>query len=118
MATFPFVLDLTQTKECTVQEVGLRTLITEFESGKEQRRAVGASRKMWTRRFSHSTEEAQMVWDFFQARQGAYESFTLQVKEWDGVIRDYTVRFTIDNLSQDIFFAIAASYGISFIQVL
>ncbi|RLA87311.1 MAG: hypothetical protein DRG40_00685 [Deltaproteobacteria bacterium] len=54
-----------------------KTLITDFESGKEQRRRRWAFPKRKVRiKFSPLQEtEARTLWEFYHARQGAFEAF-------------------------------------------
>lgn len=116
--TFPHVIDLSQSKLVIVSEIGLRTLVTRFGQGKEQRRSVGISRKTYTKRFTKEETDGTDVWDFYQARKGAYESFILQIKNRSGLIENKTVRFLDDNLTQEIVFGILYITGITFVDVL
>src|SRR5690606_39198395 len=52
-----------------------RTLITQFESGKEQRRAKGSPRRRFELTFRKDQVDANELWSFYQARKGAYGVF-------------------------------------------
>ena len=75
-----------------------RTLVTEFESGKQQTRAKWASpRRRWHLVFKNITkDEAQAIVDFFNARKGRYESF-YWICPLDNT--QYIVRFNNDVLT-------------------
>lgn len=79
-----------------VENIKYNTLITSFESGYEQRRAKwGSDLRSFTLRFGNrSQSEMEAIRDFFDAREGSYDSFTYT---YDSV--DYTVRFAEDSLS-------------------
>src|SRR5690606_12708199 len=83
---FLWVPDMSQVRE----EIHTNTLITTFETGREQRRLKGPPRRSWTLRFRKDEVDANAIWDFFIARQGVVESF-LWVNPIDG--REYRVRF-------------------------
>lgn len=59
------------------EDIGYNTLVTQYEDGKEQRRKKWSQPK---RRYSISLRgrtdtEMQQVWDFYNSRSGAYETF-------------------------------------------
>ncbi len=103
-----------QPTEVIEEEVRFSTLITQFESSKEQRRSKGSPRRVWTMRFSRLKVEADQVWAFYIARKGAYEAF-----EWtcplDG--ETYTVRFLEDNLTRTSLWDAVYEYGLKIIEV-
>jgi len=95
---------------------GYRTLISTFESGKEQRR------QKWTaprRRFhlvwnAISKSDADAIRAFFEARKGAYESFTYHNIPDN---TDYTVRFVEDSLVQEFIAPAICRLECDFIEV-
>lgn len=58
-------------------ETEFKTLVTDFESGKEQRRKRWAfpKRSVGLRFDSLSPDGFKTLWEFYQARSGAYEAF-------------------------------------------
>jgi hypothetical protein len=118
METFPYVIDLATSSSVTEAEIGLTTLITSFENGKEQRRSKGTPRKSWTKRWKQLEIDADLVWAFFLARAGCYEAFTLNIKDRAGLTTGYTVRFDTDALSREIFYGVLFSTGITFVEVI
>lgn len=98
-----------------VQEsIHYRTLITEFESGKEQRRSKGTPRRRWSLKFRKDQVDADTIWSFYVARKGAFESF-----QWVNPVdtQTYKVRFAEDNLSRQAFWKLCFEYGITFVEV-
>ena len=75
-----------------------KTLITEFENGSEQRRQVWTTVRHGFRLQYNavSLATAEAIRAFFEARKGAYESFTF-VNPTNSV--SYTVRFKDDTFS-------------------
>ena len=51
-------------------------LITEFESGKEQRKYLGVRARTWTVGFRDTVATIAAIEDFYNARKGSYEAFT------------------------------------------
>lgn len=101
--------------------IEFNTLVTEFESGKEQRRAKGLPRRIFTLEFEKSTttsSEAQAIWDFFVARKGKFEPFLWDYTNADGVTEELTVRFDQDTLDRDVFFNVMYSHGLKLIEVI
>ena len=96
---------------------GYRTLISTFESGKEQ------WRQKWSvprRRFhlvwnAISKSDADAIRAFFEARKGAYESFTFQ-NPADSI--SYTVRFIEDSLTQEFITPTICRLECDFIEVI
>lgn len=97
------------------EEVLFRTLITQFESGREQRRAKGSPRRRWELRFRKGQLDADALWAFYVARRGAYEPFL-----WENPVdgQAYLVRFERDNLSRNVLWRAAYEYGLGLIEVL
>ncbi len=96
------------------EEIRFRTLITPFESGKEQRRSKGVPRRVWTMKFSRLKAEGDQIWAFYVARKGVYEAF-LWTNPIDG--QQYTVRFLEDSLSRTDFYNLAYEFGLKIIEV-
>lgn len=103
-----------QPTQVVEEETRFRTLITPFESGKEQRRSKGVPRRVWTMEFSRLKAEGDEIWAFYVARKGAYEAF-LWTNPIDG--QQYTVRFLEDNLSRTAFLGLAYEFGLKIIEV-
>lgn len=51
------------------------TLITTFESGKEQRRNKGEPRRRWILGFMKEETDADNIWQFYNDRKGEFEAF-------------------------------------------
>jgi len=96
------------------ESIQFRTLITLFESGREQRRSKGTPRRRWTLRFRKDQVDADAIWSFYVDRRGAYEAF-LWTNPIDG--RTYTVRFEQDILSRTVMWKVLFEYGLSLIEV-
>lgn len=97
------------------------TLITEFESGKEQRRSKGLPRRIFKLEFEKENTtktEATEIWNFFVARKGRFEPFEWDYEKDDGTIETVTVRFNSDALNRDVFMNIIYKFGLSFIEVI
>lgn len=62
------------------EELNYNTLITPFESGKEQRRQKWSQpKRIFTLSFNAMAEtELDRMWSFYQARAGAYGTFTFE----------------------------------------
>ena len=73
-----------------------KTLVSEFESGVEQRRRKWAAPlRKWRLRFSNRTKaDMELVRNFFSAKYGAFMAFTWTNPN-DGA--EYTVRFSDDS---------------------
>ncbi len=111
MAEFTIPCDPSQITE----EVHFNTLITVYETGKEQRRSKGEPYRVWTIRFQKLKADADAIWDFYTARKGAFEAFTWK-SPLDGLT--YNVRFADDILSKQTFWKIISSYGIRLKEVI
>lgn len=97
------------------------TLITQYESGKEQRRSKGLPRRKFILEFEKATitnSDAQEIWDFFMARRGRLESFLWDYPKSDDSIEEVTVRFDMDALNRETFMNIIYSFGITLIEVI
>lgn len=110
-AYFLWVPDMSQVHE----EIHFNTLITTFETGREQRRSKGRPRRTWTLRFRRDEVDANEIWDFYVARQGAFEQF-LFVSPLDN--KTYNVRFADDNLSRDVLWRAVYNFGLTLIEVI
>jgi phage-related protein len=51
-------------------------LVTEFESGKEQRKYLGVRARTWTVGFRNKVAIIKEIEDFYNARKGSFEAFT------------------------------------------
>ena len=71
-------------------------LITEFESGKEQRKYLGVRARTWTVGFRGTLAKIAEVESFYNDRKGAFEAFT-----WTppGISTAISVRFEENSLS-------------------
>lgn len=93
--------DFTYTPDYSFQETPqFRTLVSEFETGWEQRRAMWADAlRQWKLVFKTRTlTETNAIIAFFEAKLGAYDQFT-----WTNPndSTEYTVRFVEDSLQVD-----------------
>ena len=111
MAVFTWPCDPANVQE----SIHYRTLITEFESGKEQRRSKGTPRRRWSLKFRKDQVDADAIWSFYVARKGAYQAFTW-TNPVDGVT--HRVRFADDNLTRQVFWRLCYEYGITFLEVI
>lgn len=108
-------------KNAWQDEIKFKTIITQFEGGKEQRKTVGPPRRKFTLQFDKTNNynnDAQAMWDFFVARQGKFEPFLFDYKKSDGTVEEVKVRFDTDTLNREAFKNIAYSYGLELIEVL
>lgn len=76
--------------------LGHKVLVSEFESGREQRRYKGRRPKQWKLTFRDRPEIIGAIQDFFDARKGSLEPF-----DWipPGSNTPVSVRFEADTLS-------------------
>lgn len=108
-------------KNAWQDDIRHKTLVTQFESGKEQRRSKGPARRVFKLQFDKTTNynnDAQAIWDFFCARKGRFEKFLWDYEKADGTVEEVTVRFDEDNLSREVFLTKAYSFGLTLIEVL
>lgn len=93
MADFTLAPDYTFTKE-----TNYKTLVSQFESGVEQRRSKWtAPVRTWKLQYKNrDATDLGTIQTLFDAKLGAYQSFT-----WTNPVDsvDYTVRFKEDSLS-------------------
>ena len=97
------------------------TLITQYESGKEQRRSKGLPRRKFILQFEKATTinaDTQEIWEFFIARRGRFETFLWDYQKSDGTTEEVTVRFDMDALNRETFMSIVYSFGIALIEVI
>jgi phage-related protein len=102
-------------------EIRFNTLITQFESGKEQRRAKGLPRRIFRLNFEKSTTsntDAEEIYQFFVARKGRYESFHWDYSKSDGETEEVEVRFDMDTMSRETFLQTIYRFGLTFIEVI
>jgi phage-related protein len=110
-------------KNAWEDEIGFNTLVTQFESGKEQRRSKGPAngKRLFRLTFDKTTNynnDAQAMWDFFIARKGRFESFLFDYKKADDTVEEVEVRFAKDSLSREAFLNKAYSFGLELIEVI
>lgn len=101
--------------------IRFKTLITQFENGKEQRRAKGLPRRVFKLKFEKATtknSDAQDIWDFFVARKGRFEAFLWDYPKPDGTFEEVKVRFDMDVLERDAFLTAIYTHGITLIEVI
>ena len=101
--------------------IKFKTLITEFESGKEQRRSKGLPRRVFKLEFEKSpilNDEANQMYQFFVARKGKFEPFLWDYPKSDGTTEEVTVRFDIDNLNRNRFIDKLYKFGLTLIEVI
>ena len=97
------------------------TLISQFESGKEERRSKGLPRRTFRLEFEKSmttSNDAKEIWDFFVARKGRFEAFEWDYEHEDGTIETVKVRFNTDTLTREVFMNIIYRFGLQFIEVI
>ena len=102
-------------------EIGFKTIVTKFESGKEQRRSKRGPKRKFRLQFDKTTNynnDAQAMWEFFKARKGKFEPFLFGYKKSDGTVEEVKVRFAQDSMSREAFLNKAYGYGLEFIEVL
>ena len=97
---------------------GFATLISTGENGKERRRSKRSTqRREWKLKFGLLSDvEIALIWDFYLARKGAYESFT-----WTDPVEGgspVTVRFKDDTLTKNYFKANAYNLSLTIIEVI
>ena len=104
----------------TESEVGIKTLISKGESGRERRRGkVATARRKFKLNFGIlTTTQVDWIWTHYVDRKGALLTFT-----WTRPARgtgdsavQYTVRFEADGLSRDWFNANLHKLGVTFIE--
>ena len=83
-----------------VSEVGIKTLISSGEGGRERRRnKVSAARRSFSFPLNNlSSTERTTLYDFYVARKGTFEAFNVTIAG-----TTYLVRFTKDGLSYEWF---------------
>lgn len=102
-------------------EIRFNTLVTQFESGKEQRRAKGLPRRVFRLTFEKATtknDDAEQIYQFFVARKGRFEPFLWDYPRSDGTVEEVTVRFDTDILNRQAFMQLMYSFGLTFIEVI
>ena len=108
-------------KNAWQDEINFKTLVTQFESGKEQRRSKRPPKRRFVLEFDKTTNynnDAQKMWEFFIDRKGKLEPFLFDYIKPDGTIEEVKVRFNTDALNRDVFLNKAYSYGLELIEVI
>lgn len=101
-------------------EVNYKTLITQFEGGKEQRRSKGERPRVFRLKFEKQTttkDDAHEIYEFFRAREGQFEPFYWDYEKSDGTTEEVKVRFNSDTLSREAFLNLLYTFGLTFIEV-
>jgi len=94
------------------ETVTFRTLITTFETGREQRRSKGLPRRQWKVRIRRDQETAAQVWQFYLERRGPVEAFL-----WVHPVTGETVQVRFaEKLSRQAFWNRVFNIGIEFIE--
>lgn len=95
------------------ESVAFRTVVTRFESGKEQRRAKGLPRRRWRLQFRKGQVDIDELWSFYLARQGPVEPFW-----WANPVdnKAYLVRFS-QMISRRALWRVAFETGLEFVEV-
>lgn len=97
------------------EEHQYKTLVTEFESGAEQRRNKQPKRRIFRLPFTQFETEANEILDFFDSQQGRLSSFTWEHPDTGEVIN---VRFLNDKLERARIEGVAHDFTIDLIEVL
>lgn len=111
MAVFTWKCDPSNIKE----GIQFNNLITEFESGREQRRAKGVPRRTWKLTFKKDQADADAIWNFYVARKGTFEPFSW-ISPIDG--KTYNVRFMQDSLERSALWKVLYNFGLDLIEVI
>lgn len=101
-------------------ETRYQTLVSQFESGREQRRGKGKLPRIFRLEFEKQTitkEDAHEIYEFFKARQGRLEPFHWDYIHSDGSVEEVKVRFDMDNLSREVFLNHIYRFGLTFKEV-
>ncbi len=92
-----------------------RTLVTEMESGAEQRRKKGEPKRRYTMTFNRNRVDADEIYDFYKANEGRYGNFTFVHPITEETM---TARFDTDIFSRQNAHALIYTFGISVIEIL
>lgn len=96
---------------------GYTVLISQFESGKEQRRLKHRKPREWNLSFRCSYQDLQNMRAFYDARQGAYEAFYWW-NEWENPKERVTVRFDDNAVEWGTSFRRNGTVNIKLVEVL
>jgi len=100
---------------------GHKTLVTEMEGGKEQRRSKGIKKRSVILEFDKTTNynnDAQEIIDFFNRHKGKAISFLFDLENPDGSVEEVTMRFNQDVIDVEAFKNKAHSFTLELIEVL
>jgi len=97
------------------EDIKYNTLITKFESGKEQRRSKGSPKRKFQLKFEKQETPADEIYNFFKARKGKFEVFNWTHPRTGEVIK---VRFGVDKLSREVFYDLMFKFGLPLVEVL
>ncbi len=104
-----------------VEEIRFNTLVSQFESGKEQRRSKGPPRRVFRLEFEKSmttNNDAKEIWEFIKARKGQFEAFEWDYTDENGNTETVKVRLTSDVVSREVFMNTIYRFGLQFIEVI
>lgn len=101
--------------------IQFNTLITEFESGREQRRTKGKEKRRFVLSFGKTTNydnQAQEIWEFFVDHRGRAIPFLFDYKKPDGSVEEVKVRFDVDEMNREAFLTKAYTFGLPLKEVI
>lgn len=95
------------------ESVQFRTLVTQFESGREQRRVKGVPRRRWRLQFRKGQVDIDDLWAFYLARRGPVEPFL-----WEHPVTGQThlVRFP-ERLTRRVLWRVLYEVGLELLEV-
>lgn len=96
-------------------EIEFYTLVTKFESQREQRRGKGSPRRRFSLVFEKKETDADAIRSFFEDRKGRLEPF---LWEHPRTGEEITVRFDIDKLSRKVEYDVLFKHGLPIKEVL
>jgi len=108
---FEFTGDKEQWDESTETNV----LITDFESGKEQRREKSPARRRFSLPFSQLRTQVDEIIEFYNNRAGPTEPFI-----WEHYItgEEIVVRFANETLTRQHFFDVGSEFSLELVELL
>jgi len=101
--------------EMIEESIEPNVLISQFNVGRDKRRAKGPPRRRWSLRFRKDQVDANAIWSFYVARRGAYEAFL-----WTNPLDNetYTVRFDRDDLTRTVMWHCLFEFGLDLVEVI
>jgi len=98
------------------EQIEFKTLVSEAELPYRQKRSAwgNISRRIWNLQYNHLIPaKINILWNFYVARRGAFESFTFNNPN-DG--QNYTASFAQDGMSKEQFVYQLYTTGLEIIQ--